>query len=104
MAGVADMHDPFVWAACARFAALPEDVAQRVSAPGGGGAFLVLVYDAPPEARRAVPQLVERGGGLGAPQLGKPGLLGRTRRVLGCSTHCRRAPEPAQTPRGAANS
>ena len=72
VAGVADVHDPFVWAACARFAALPEDVAQRVSAPGGGGAFLVLVYDAPPEARRAVPQLVERGGGLGAPQLGKP--------------------------------
>ena len=59
VAGVADVHDPFVWAACARFAALPEDVAQRVSAPGGGGAFLVLVYDAPPEARRAVPKLLE---------------------------------------------
>ena len=28
VAGVADLHDPFVWAACARFAALPEDVAQ----------------------------------------------------------------------------
>jgi hypothetical protein len=55
------------------------------------------------EARRA--PAVERGGVLErAPQLGKPGLLGWTRRVLGCSTHCRRAPEPAQTPRGAANS
>ena len=28
----------------------------------------------------------------------QPGLLGRTRRVLSCSTHCRRAPEPLQSP------
>ena len=28
VAGVADLHDPYVWAACARFAALPDDVAQ----------------------------------------------------------------------------
>ena len=93
MAGVADVHDPFVWAACARFAALPEDVAQRVSAPGGGGAFLVLVYDAPPEARRAVLQPVGRRGGFGSATVRQPGLLGRIRRFDGLLLHSRGAPE-----------
>lgn len=59
VAGVRDVQDPFVWAACVRYASLKDDVAQRVSAPGGSGAFLLLMYDAPPDAARAVPKLLE---------------------------------------------
>ena len=59
VAGVRDVRDPFVWAACVRYASLKDDVAQRVSAPGHSGAFLLLLYDAPPDAARAVPKLLE---------------------------------------------
>ena len=51
VAGVPDAQHPYVWAVCARFAALPSDVAQRVSV-GQDHACLLLVYDAPPEATR----------------------------------------------------
>ena len=44
VAGVAELHDPYVWAACTRYSGLQPDTACTVKAADGSGAFLLLVY------------------------------------------------------------